>query len=157
MLPDGALTVVIGDVSGHDRQAAATMAQVRNLLRGVSYTLQRSPARALSGPDQAMHVLAVDVFAPTVPAQVEQGLADAAAELRTLRWSNAGHPPPVLITPDGPTRLLDTPPDLLLGLAPETTRDGSPPPSSPAPASCSTPTASSSAAEHHCRTACSTS
>ncbi len=34
----------------------------------------------------------------------------------SLRWSNAGHPPPVLIAADGRARLLATDPDLLLGL-----------------------------------------
>jgi serine phosphatase RsbU (regulator of sigma subunit) len=33
-----------------------------------------------------------------------------------VRWSNAGHPPPVLLAPDGTTAVLTTPPDRLLGL-----------------------------------------
>jgi serine phosphatase RsbU (regulator of sigma subunit) len=117
MLPDGSLTLVIGDVAGHDQSAAAAMAQVRNLLRGVSYTLQKPPGRVLTGLDQAMHGLAVDVFATAIIAQVEQVQQQAAEGMRTLRWSNAGHPPPVLLMPDGRTRLLESEPDLMLGLA----------------------------------------
>jgi serine phosphatase RsbU (regulator of sigma subunit) len=117
MLPDGSLTLVIGDVSGHDQSAAAAMAQVRNLLRGVSYTLQKPPARVLTGLDEAMHGLAVDVFATAIVAQVEQAERDAEQGLRTLRWSNAGHPPPILLRPDGTTELLESQPDLMLGLA----------------------------------------
>lgn len=114
LLPDGCLTLVVGDVSGHDRYAAAGMAQARNLLRGVCYTLQRPPARVLSGLDDAMHGLAVNVFASTVLAQFEQ---DSGAGVRTLRWSNAGHPPPVLISRDGRARLLETEPDVMLGVS----------------------------------------
>jgi hypothetical protein len=111
---DGALTVVIGDVTGHDRDAAAAMAQIRNLLRGVSYTTQASPSEVLAGVDGAMHGLGVGTYATAVVARVEQ--EEGQAPQRTLRWSNAGHPPPVLIAPDGSARLLETRPELLLGL-----------------------------------------
>jgi serine phosphatase RsbU (regulator of sigma subunit) len=116
MAADGALTIVVGDVTGHDRRAAAAMGQVRNVLRGVAYTLIAPPASVLAGLDEAMHGLAVDVFATAILARVEQDPADAARGLRTLRWSNAGHPPPVLISPQGHARLLVTSPDVLLGL-----------------------------------------
>ncbi|WP_205826066.1 PP2C family protein-serine/threonine phosphatase [Microbispora catharanthi] len=33
-----------------------------------------------------------------------------------MRWSNAGHPPPLLVTPDGHARYLELRQDLLLGL-----------------------------------------
>jgi serine phosphatase RsbU (regulator of sigma subunit) len=39
-----------------------------------------------------------------------------------VQWSNAGHPPPVLIGPDGHAELLTTEPDLLLALDQETRR-----------------------------------
>ncbi|WP_432541893.1 SpoIIE family protein phosphatase [Kineococcus sp. SYSU DK002] len=120
--PTGTTTLVVGDVAGHDRDAAAAMAQVRNLLRGVSITLGAAPAAVLSGLDTAMHHLGVGVIATAVLAQVEQTDEQRAAGLRTLRWSNAGHPPPVLIAPDGAARLLQTAPDTLLGLVPGTDR-----------------------------------
>lgn len=114
---DGALTLVVGDVTGHDMRAVGAMAQVRNLLRGVAYaTPGSSPAEVLTSLDQAMHGLAVGMYATAILAQVEQTEADVARGLRTLRWSNAGHPPPVLLAPDGQTRLLESPPDALLGL-----------------------------------------
>jgi serine phosphatase RsbU (regulator of sigma subunit) len=56
-----------------------------------------------------MDGLAVGVYATAV-------LADVRPEDRTLRWSNAGHPPPVLLDPDGHARLLQPRPDPLLGL-----------------------------------------
>jgi serine phosphatase RsbU (regulator of sigma subunit) len=66
----------------------------------------------LSGLDAAMRGLGIDVYATAVLGQVER----AAGGGRALRWSNAGHPPPVLLGPDGGVRLLETEPDVLLGL-----------------------------------------
>ena len=40
----------------------------------------------------------------------------------SLQWSNAGHPPPVLIAPDGAARLLEAVPDPLLGLGEDSAR-----------------------------------
>ncbi|MCI3926191.1 SpoIIE family protein phosphatase [Paenibacillus sp. TRM 82003] len=122
LAPSGTTTLVVGDVAGHDRDAAAAMGQVRNLLRGVSIALGEPPAAVLAALDRAMHHLGVGVIATAVLAQVEQGAAEKAAGLRTLRWSNAGHPPPVLIAPDGTARLLQAQPDVLLGLNPDAER-----------------------------------
>lgn len=113
LLPDGHLMLVVGDVSGHDQQAATGMAQVRNLLRGIAYGAP-TPAATLLGLDRALDGLAVDAIATAVVCRVEQ----RADGQRVLRWSNAGHPPPVLIDPDGRARLLDTEPELLLGMDP---------------------------------------
>ena len=112
-LPDGSLAVVVGDVTGHDADAAAAMAQVRNLLRGVAYTLQGSPAEVLAGLDRAMVGLGIDVFASAVLAHVAPAVGRGERE---VRWSNAGHLPPVLVLADGDTRLLTSAPDVLLGL-----------------------------------------
>ncbi|NIZ89508.1 SpoIIE family protein phosphatase [Kineococcus rubinsiae] len=117
-LVDGALTVLVGDVAGHDREAAAAMAQVRNLLRGVSSTLGKAPAAVLTGLDRAMRGLSVDIVATAVLIQLEQGPGDEASGIRTARWSSAGHPPPVLLGADGSARLLTSAADLLLGVDP---------------------------------------
>lgn len=110
-MPHGGLGLAIGDVTGHDRRAAAAMAQVRNLLRGIAVTLHDSPSFVLTALDNAMRTLAVDAFATVVFAHLEQ------TEHRwTLHWSNAGHPPPVLIAPDGTATLLHTPVDVMLGV-----------------------------------------
>jgi serine phosphatase RsbU (regulator of sigma subunit) len=58
--------------------------------------------------------LDVGVIATAVLVQV----TDDAGGRRTACWSNAGHPPPVLVAPDGTARLLETRPDLLIGLDP---------------------------------------
>jgi serine phosphatase RsbU (regulator of sigma subunit) len=84
-------------------------------VRGVAYTNPESPATILSGVDRAMSGLEVNVVATAVLAQLEPCEPTEGCRL-SLRWSNAGHPPPVLLLPDGTTRLLRTDPDLLLGL-----------------------------------------
>ncbi|TQS46042.1 PP2C family protein-serine/threonine phosphatase [Cryptosporangium phraense] len=112
-LPDGRLTMVVGDVTGHDREAAAAMAQLRNLLRGISYTLRHQPSRVLAGLDDALHGLGVAAFATVLLAHVGREGRDGS---RSLQWSNAGHLPPALIEPDGTVRLLSTRPELLIGV-----------------------------------------
>ncbi len=113
---EGATCLVIGDVSGHDREAAAAMGQVRNLLRGIGYTLGDPPAAVLTLLDRALRDLGIDALTTLVLAQVEQDEQARQAGLRVLRWSSAGHPPPLLLHPDGRAELLHTPPDLLVGL-----------------------------------------
>jgi PAS domain S-box-containing protein len=112
---DGELSLVIGDVAGHDRQAVAAMGQLRNLLRGISYTLNKPPAAILTALDSAMGHFAVGTFATAVIAQIEQNVLDKVRNRRRLRWSNAGHLPPLLLHPDGTAELLHTTPELLLG------------------------------------------
>jgi serine phosphatase RsbU (regulator of sigma subunit) len=112
-LPDGGLALVIGDVAGHDRHAAAGMAQIRNLLRGVAATLSKPPALVLAVLDTAMRLLDVNTFATAVLARVER---DHGGKDLTMRWSNAGHLPPILLTPDGKATALLTPPDVMLGV-----------------------------------------
>jgi serine phosphatase RsbU (regulator of sigma subunit) len=119
----GILSLVVGDITGHDRQAAAVMGQTRNLLRGVAYTLAEPPAVILSALDRALRDLEVHTYATVLLADVQQTPEQAAAGLRTLRWSNAGHPPPVLQRADGTTSLLDTAPNRLLGVDPASRRN----------------------------------
>ncbi|MGY1844297.1 SpoIIE family protein phosphatase [Modestobacter sp. SYSU DS0875] len=119
---DGATALVIGDVTGHDRDAAAAMGQLRNLLRGIAHALDARPAPVLTALDRAVHDLGVTTLATTVLARVEQTPEQAAAGVRTLRWANAGHLPPVLVRADGTTQLLERPRNLLLGVDPGTPR-----------------------------------
>lgn len=121
-LPDGSMALLVGDVAGHDQHAAASMGQIRNLARGVAYTRPESPAAMLRGLDHAMLGLDVNVVATAVLAQLEPCHGQEGCRL-SLRWSNAGHPPPVLLAADGTARLLETTPDLLLGLDAGTRRD----------------------------------
>ena len=117
---DGSTTLVIGDVAGHDRDAAAAMAQVRNVLRGVAQTLGEPPAAVLRGLDRALRGLEVQALATAVLCQVQPlAAAEEGGPGVSLRWSNAGHLPPVLVHSDGTAVLLTGEPDLVLGLDPE--------------------------------------
>ncbi|WP_432491968.1 SpoIIE family protein phosphatase [Kineococcus auxinigenes] len=120
---DGATVLVIGDVMGHDIDATAAMGQVRSLLRGIAYFSGEAPAAVLSGLDAAMEGLAVGMTATAVVARLEQSLDERERGVTRLRWSNAGHPPPMLLTPDGTvTALTGLRHDLLLGIAPHLPR-----------------------------------
>ena len=119
----GATMLVIGDVVGHDTAAAAAMGQVRNLLRGISVFSGQGPADVLRGVDHALDTLGVDTTATAVLARLEQTPEELAEGVTRLRWSNAGHPPPVVVCPEGEVTLLaGDDPDLLLGLDPEAER-----------------------------------
>jgi serine phosphatase RsbU (regulator of sigma subunit) len=120
---EGNTLLVIGDVAGHDRDAAAAMAQTRNVLRGVAQALGQPPAAVLSMLDRAMERLQMAVLATSVLCEIRIQPEDLHQHpARLLRWSNAGHPPPLLIRADGTAVLLERDPDLLLGLDPETLR-----------------------------------
>ncbi|MGY1813911.1 SpoIIE family protein phosphatase [Blastococcus sp. SYSU D00820] len=113
----GATVLAIGDVVGHDRHAAASMGQVRGLLRGISYSSGAPPAQVLSQLDRAIAGLALDTMATALVARLEQDHTDLRLDRARLRWSSAGHPPPVVIGPDGDVRVLPAlPADLLLGV-----------------------------------------
>ncbi len=121
--PCGHTVVAIGDVMGHDTPAAAAMSQLRTLLRGIAHTSDGAPAKVLSDLDSATSALRIDAMATAVLMRLEQSDEQRARGTTTLRWTNAGHPPPVLIAADGTVSLLESRPyELVLGLDPTTTR-----------------------------------
>jgi PAS domain S-box-containing protein len=112
--PDGATMLVIGDVVGHGSAAAAAMGQLRGLLRALAYDNDEPPAATLTRAERAARGLAVSSLATAILARVERH-PDVIGR-RLLRWSNAGHIPPVLLAADGSTTLLEARPDLMLGV-----------------------------------------
>jgi PAS domain S-box-containing protein len=120
---DGATTLVIGDVVGHDSAAAAAMGQLRGLLRGIATSTDAGPAGVLSRLDDSMALLAVDTLATAVVARLARTPGELAREVTRVRWSNAGHPPPVVLRADGRVELLAGPrADLLLGVGTDAAR-----------------------------------
>jgi serine phosphatase RsbU (regulator of sigma subunit) len=118
VLPDGTTMLVIGDVAGHDAPAAATMAQVRGMLRALASSTAGSPATVLSALDQVLADLDQHTLVTVTVATLDRR-GDGSA---TLCWSNAGHPPPVLVCADGRALLLERTPERLLGVAPDVHR-----------------------------------
>jgi serine phosphatase RsbU (regulator of sigma subunit) len=115
--------LVIGDVVGHDSGAAAAMGQLRGLLRGIGHHTGGTPAEVLTGLDRASRGLDLDTMATALVARLEQDDPELFAAETRVRWSSAGHPPPVLIATDGGVTVLDgEPPDLLLGVEPDRPR-----------------------------------
>jgi GAF domain-containing protein/anti-sigma regulatory factor (Ser/Thr protein kinase) len=97
-LSGGRLGIAVGDIVGHGPEAAAAMGQLRSALR--AYALEgRAPARVLQ---------LLSRYADEVPgargATLVYAVIDSGA--RELRYASAGHPPPLLIGPDGSTRFL---------------------------------------------------
>jgi serine phosphatase RsbU (regulator of sigma subunit) len=123
MQPDGATVLVIGDVVGHDITAAATMGQVRSLVRGIAVATGAGPAELLGEVDRAMRTLQTDTVVTGVVARIEQRDDERRRGITHVRWSNAGHPQPMAINPDGTVVVLSgVLNDLVLGIAPDSRR-----------------------------------
>ena len=112
--PDGH-TLVVGDVAGHDAAAARARIRVRRLLRRVTADAAPGvgPAELLAAVDNALTAQRRGILTTGVVARLTR-LPDAHGWL--LRWSNAGHPPPLLVDGDGLVSTLVTPPDRPLGI-----------------------------------------
>ncbi|WP_037922681.1 SpoIIE family protein phosphatase [Streptomyces violaceorubidus] len=113
LLGDGVMTLVIGDVVGHDLQAAAHMAEVRNMLRALAWDHQEPPSVIMRRLDEAVTNTSDAPMATLVFARVE----GAEGGPWRLHWVNAGHPPPLLITRDGATRFLEGGHGPLIGMS----------------------------------------
>jgi hypothetical protein len=93
----GRVGVAVGDVIGHDLAAASAMAQIRATLRAYAVDGDE-PVSVITRLDRL-----VDTFALTQLVTVMYGVLEppAADGSRLLRWTNAGHLPPLLRLPSG--------------------------------------------------------
>ncbi|MFI6516185.1 SpoIIE family protein phosphatase [Spirillospora sp. NPDC050679] len=107
-LPDDRLAVAAGDVMGKGVLAAAGMGRVRNALRALALNDPR-PAAVLAGLDR--------LFSATEDEEQFTTVAYAVIDPETGQgaFSNAGHPPPLLISPDTPARVSNNEPGTPLG------------------------------------------
>ncbi|MEV0740141.1 SpoIIE family protein phosphatase [Streptomyces sp. NPDC050549] len=93
------IAVSVGDVVGHGLAAAGVMGQLRSALTATS--------RVADGPAQALDVLGryANVVDGAESATVVTTFVDF--DDHTITYSSAGHPPPVLVRPDGSVEFLD--------------------------------------------------
>jgi hypothetical protein len=119
LLPDGTLTLIIGDVTGHDLKAAVSMSQVRNMLRGIACDRKEPPGKILARLDAANEILYPGRTLTCLYALVTQ---PGSAGPWQLEYAAAGHPPPLLVTGEGDTRFLEGGRSLLLGVHPHVQR-----------------------------------
>ncbi|MCF3962849.1 SpoIIE family protein phosphatase [Streptomyces fuscigenes] len=101
----------IGDVQGHNADAAALMGQVRTAVHAHA-TVGATPADVLAGTNRLLTDLDPGLFTSCVYVHLD-------FTVRRARLSSAGHPPPLLRLPDGRTELVGVPPGLLLGIDPD--------------------------------------
>ncbi|MYU20579.1 SpoIIE family protein phosphatase [Streptomyces sp. SID8352] len=102
----------IGDVQGHNVDAAALMGQVRTAVHAHAMA-GASPDDVLARTNRLLMELDPGLFTSCL--YVHLDLAG-----RRARMATAGHPPPLLRQADGRTELLPVPPGLLLGVEPDT-------------------------------------
>ena len=109
LVSDSKMAVVVGDISGHGIAAAADMALIRGMLSAlvhagvpVSHVL-REISEVLG---QRKGVLL---------ATAALAVVDVAADLIT--FATAGHPPPLLLLPDGEVRALSTANSPIMGVS----------------------------------------
>ena len=100
-IADGTVGLVIGDVVGHDVEAAAAMGQLRSVVRAYAYELTR-PDTVLDRVDQLVTGMRVPRPASLVYATLEHRVED---DTWALDYTRAGHLPPLLLR-EGTVRLL---------------------------------------------------
>lgn len=106
-LADGRIALTVGDVLGHGLHAAITMTKLRQAMQAAAMVAP-DPNVMLRVADRTLRLVDPDAYATAVAA-----LYDRAAQ--TLTFASAGHPGPIVRTPDG--RVCEhSSPGTLLGL-----------------------------------------
>ena len=96
-LSDGAVAVLVGDVSGKGIEVAAISAMVRFFVEARTYE-SADPAEVLSQTNALLHGrLPGTTFVPAAMMVIDE---------ERIRWCNAGHPPPRLLAAAGGEREL---------------------------------------------------
>jgi PAS domain S-box-containing protein len=110
VLQDGRVAAVVGDVMGKGVKAAAGMGRIRNAMRALALT-NPPPAAVLTGLDRVFEATEEEEQVTTLAYMVvEPGTGEGTLAL-------AGHPPPLLVSPQGVPLLCDGEPGTPLGWA----------------------------------------
>jgi FixJ family two-component response regulator/anti-sigma regulatory factor (Ser/Thr protein kinase) len=109
MLPSGQIALVMGDVAGRGVWAASVMGQLRNALR--AYALEGNPPSVIA--ERLNHLIEPGAMATLLYLVFDPGTW-------TARYVNLGHPPALVLAPEGRASFLDggSPPlGTMLGVA----------------------------------------
>ncbi|GIH90480.1 SpoIIE family protein phosphatase [Planobispora siamensis] len=108
VLQDGRVAAVVGDVMGKGVKAAAGMGRIRNAMRALALT-NPPPAAVLTGLDRVFEATEEEEQVTTLAYMVvEPGTGEGTLAL-------AGHPPPLLVSPQGVPLLCEGEPGTPLG------------------------------------------
>ncbi len=107
-LPGGRAAIIVGDAMGHGPEAAAAMVQLRTAAH-VLAGLELPPGHLLGRLDQIAETITTAPFATCTVTIVDPSARSCTVAL-------AGHPPPIVVLPDGVTQMPVMPPGLPLGL-----------------------------------------
>jgi serine phosphatase RsbU (regulator of sigma subunit) len=106
--PDGTLLLVIGDVAGRGINAASTMGQLRSALRAYAFD-GHSPGSLLERLNLFMNGMRDRGMATVALVSVDPNAGQ-------IRYAKAGHPPALVIGPDGETQWLEDAAGVPLGV-----------------------------------------
>ncbi|ARZ66512.1 hypothetical protein SMD11_0846 [Streptomyces albireticuli] len=114
------VALVVGDVVGHGLYASATMGRLRTAVRTLA-DLDMPPDELLTHLDDLVLQNQREQHDPGAPGSFDELCATCVYAVydpltRTCVMAAAGHPAPVLLTPDGDARFLDLPHGPPLGL-----------------------------------------
>lgn len=102
---DLVVAVTVGDVIGHDMSSAAMMGQARAMLRQAAFDFPgHGPAEVFTQFERACAALDVPARGTAVLAYLERSAGDGSW---SMRWTSAGHPPPLLALADGSVERLE--------------------------------------------------
>jgi hypothetical protein len=101
-LPEGRIGIVVGDVTGRGIAAASTMGQLRSVTRAFALGDQgtRAPGDVLTRLNRYQLALDEEELFTVIYALIDPGRG-------TVAWAAGGHPPPLLRTASGATRVLE--------------------------------------------------
>ena len=98
--PSGLVGIVVGDVVGHDLAATAAMGRIRAAMAALAPLTEPRPAALLGALDHCARSINGTDFVTAVCVVIDPDRGE-------VLHATAGHPPPLVIDPDGTHRWLD--------------------------------------------------
>ncbi|MCK1795952.1 SpoIIE family protein phosphatase [Streptomyces sp. XM4193] len=111
VMPDGTVSVIIGDVQGHNVKAAAVMGQLRTVMRVFAAEGDRLDALLARG-NRALYQMDTDLFATCAIVEIDP-------KAGVVQMARAGHPYPLLVDSVGSVYEAEADGGMPLGCFPE--------------------------------------